>query len=204
MLKFSVSMITAFVVVSGLSVEETYASSAEAQVAVEGGQATAAGQFDIAIREEGAGCMGALVFPVVTVQYDNVPGGAMPTTAHEIGDAMLAAINAAASVKYYAKVVYINKTDPPITWVYILSIWKVINPPAVTAFDVCVDGIEVAGNDGLGQKVENGITVVGRSIQIVPVLTPWGLGALVSLVFVGGGIVLTRHRSHAGKVAIPT
>lgn len=179
-------------VMAGTAVPQARAYQTVVEIGIDrASPATGAGQLVFAVREPDIGCTGALLFQH-TQPYDAVPGGD-PTTAEEIGGALLVGLSDAALLKWIFK-----KTNRG----WGATFWR---PCSVGGqpefFDVCVEGNEIAGNEGLGSYAENGITVTGTMIELnptcIPTVSSWGLLLLALLILTG--VKLGSARRPDGK-----
>ncbi len=170
--------------IGGLLLAGTLAPQACADIAgveyyVEG-SATLSGSLAFEIWAPGGGCSGTLLWQYAQA-YDAVPGGALPTSGQEIGEKVLAGLSDAALEYGYNK----RSSGGGYTKWY------------PDEFNLCVDGMQIAGPSGLGQHSENGVTVIGTWVGTAPTLSVWGMGVLIFLMIASSTLLLHRIKSQA-------
>jgi len=187
------------------------------------GAANANGNFLTKIVARDAACSTASVFEN-TQAYDNVAGGATPTTNTEIRDFTKIGLAAIAPAGYSVQ-------SHNIGGVPMISITA--STPGGAAFDVCVDGTKILGTGVTASYVENGVTVSGFSkskgtpgfcsfnysgkgaqcvsdideavciaeggiwseTACIPTVSQWGVAVMTLLVLTAATVVIMRRRA---------
>ncbi len=163
--------------------------------------ATAAGSLMVRMQQPAADCNGTVIAEV-TVNYDDVAGGANATTAPEIAAAIDSALDMVLPDSDY-EVGNGKKDQPPLPHSAHVSIRN--TDTGLEVFDICVEGDKIVANsgDGADPHTEGGVTLRWQLTENIPAASFAGVVAMLVVVTALGVLIVARsRRSQLGSAAM--